>query len=259
MRTRTLFTLISVLLIGAVVTTGCFNKEADAPGTFWKFWTWGDQTAAQTLAEDGWTLWSPEMGAPEQMAIDECVTAPQPEGWYSYIWKDGVQFLAYDCADVREFLKSPSQPSAGAMSCISDDSVTNFAERGKLVVNNVQVALQVRDAQCPRAIYHDETGTYDPSVAHSGEGNWTLSVGDKWVIAFAATSCYVQPAGQPGIAYPNSPFILIYGPWDGYVGCFEAGVHGTVSEWEDFLTGVILPIHESEVGHRVTPTIIGQP
>ena len=135
--------------------------------------------------------------------------------------------------------------------CVQDDSVTDFPSRPDLDVNGTLTGLQVRDANCPRALYHDETG-----VAKGK--NWAVDIPADWIMAFAAVTCEVHEDGGEPVQYMDTPFFLIYGPWQGSVGCYEAGVHGTVVEWEDFLLEVILPVHESEVGHSVDPTIIGK-
>ena len=133
--------------------------------------------------------------------------------------------------------------------CIQDNSTTSFADRDPLVVNGVKVALQVRDANCPRATYHDETG-----VATGQQ--YKIDVPKGYSIAFAAVTCQVAEDGKAAVDYLDTPFILIRGPWRGSLGCYEAGVHGLPSEWEDYLTKVIKPIHDSEVGHTVPLTLL---
>jgi hypothetical protein len=141
------------------------------------------------------------------------------------------------------------QQPTGNTACVSDNSVTAFSSRPDLLINGTLTGTQVRDANCPRALFHDETG-----VAKGK--NWDVNIPAKWAVAFAAVTCEVQENGYKPVQYLDTPFIVIRGPWVGSIGCYEAGVHGTVSEWEDFLTQVIKPIHDSEVGHTVPLTII---
>lgn len=64
-------------------------------------------SAEDTLAARGWTLWDPASGEePHDLAVDECTHAPQPTGWFSYVWVGTKQYRAYDCVDVRQWLVS---------------------------------------------------------------------------------------------------------------------------------------------------------
>lgn len=143
----------------------------------------------------------------------------------------------------------PTATQNSPFACIQDNSTTSFADRDPLVVNGVKVALQVRDANCPRATYHDETG-----VATGQQ--YKIDVPKGWSIAFAAVTCQVAEDGKAAVDYLDTPFILIRGPWRGSLGCYEAGVHGLPTEWEDYLTKVIKPVHDSEVGYTVPLTIL---
>lgn len=142
---------------------------------------------------------------------------------------------------------APGQPVVAVGDC-HDNSTTSLGERSPLLVNGAQTSVEVRDQSCVRALYHTETGV--------GKGaQYLLDVPESWSLALAAVSCQVAEDGKTPVDYTNGPFIIIQGPWKGSVGCYEAGLHGVPSEWEYFLTQVILPIHRNEVGNQAIQPI----
>jgi len=144
------------------------------------------------------------------------------------------------------------------VTCHVSNTSSNFPPREDMVINGTSYGIQVWDPGCPRAIAHIETG-----IAKGD--NYALVVPAGWSVAFAAVSCAVHPEGATEqVEYASEPpFIVIRGPWAGSVGCYEAGVHGTFSEWEPFLLNVVLPLHEAEVSaargqlYRTEPIFLG--
>ena len=136
----------------------------------------------------------------------------------------------------------PEAPAAPAQTAnCSDNQTSSFSPRDPLIVDGVQTSIQFRDPNCFRAVFHTETGV--------GIGrNFKVVVPMGWSLGISAVSCAVQADGvAKQTDYTGGPFIIIHGPWQGSIGCYEAGLHGLPSEWEQtVLIGQILPIHRSE-------------
>lgn len=137
----------------------------------------------------------------------------------------------------------------GSGSC-SDNGVTALSSRESLVVNGVATSVQVRDPNCKRALFHTETG-----VAQGA--NFKLVVPKGWSMGISAVSCQVAQDGKKPVDFTGGPFLVIRGPWNGSIGCFEAGLHGLPTEWEqNVLIEQILPIHRKETGKPTDQPII---
>ncbi len=137
--------------------------------------------------------------------------------------------------------EAPAVPAAPATANCSDNQTSSFSPRDPLVVDGVQTSIQFRDPNCPRAVFHTETGV---AIGR----NYKVVVPQGWSLGISAVSCAVQADGATQqTEYVGGPFIIIHGPWQGAIGCYEAGLHGLPAEWENtVLIGQILPIHRSE-------------
>lgn len=147
---------------------------------------------------------------------------------------------------VEEVLAEQGQPATQATDSASEPAVpsgssgqTELLPRECLIVNGVQSCLDVQNPGDIRDLFTTQTG-----IATGKE--YQVNIPEGWLLGVACVSVHVAPEVGEAADYAGSPMVIIRGPWRGTLGAYEAGLHGTIVEWEDYLTGAIYAAHRRD-------------